>query len=156
MNPGRTPNPNIIKASEIDLLFDVCGEKSLISIKKDQLIFSEGSKPDGLYFLQKGSIRIFRKAEGRESTLAIAGKGTYFGLGSLMRSKNHTCSAVALKDSTVCFIAGKEFMRLTAKYPEVAHQLLVKLCHMLDKTGDKVIFKTNQKVSQQKSSSSSS
>ena len=137
----RVQNPNIIKTSEIDLFFNLSKEKSLIIFKKDEIIFRENTKPSGVYYLQSGSIKLYKTDTDKEQTIVIASKGDYFGLGSIMRNKNHTCTAIALENSKIYFMPGNEFLMLTAKFPEVAHQLLVKLCNLLDKKDHIVISK---------------
>jgi len=132
MKASRKQNPYVFKASEIDALFEISEEKSVMKIKKGEVIFTLNTKPLGLYFVQSGKIKIFKTESDKEKELVIASKGDYFGLGSLMRNKKHTCTAVALVNSTLYFMPSKEFLKLSSNFPDISHLVLVKLCNLLD------------------------
>jgi CRP/FNR family transcriptional regulator, polysaccharide utilization system transcription regulator len=144
MKKGLSKNP-LLGTSEIDELFELSEEKNLLTIKKDQVLFHENMKPAGVYYLKEGSIRIFSTdAKGKEHIIGITSPGHYIGLGSLLRNKKNPGTGVAIEDSVVCFIPKKEFFKLTSRYPQLSHRLLVKFCYQLDKAEDKLISLSNK------------
>lgn len=147
MRQENAHNPNIIKASEIDLLFRLSRQKSVVNFKKGDIVFREKTKPNGVYYLKEGEIRVFRTGAGNhEKELGTADPGYYLGLNSLMRNKNHVGTAVAVEDSVVYHIPRAEFLKLTEKFPQISHQLLVKLCSLLDKAEENLAAICNNAV----------
>jgi CRP/FNR family transcriptional regulator, polysaccharide utilization system transcription regulator len=143
-NKDITNNP-LLGTSEMDELFRLSGDKSTLLFHKGDILFSENTSPSGVYFLKEGTVRVYNSdTNGNEQTLGIIAAGHYIDLGSLIRNKKHIGSAVALEDSTVCFIPKAEFFSLTAKYPGISHQLLVKFCYQLDKAEDKLVSLSNK------------
>lgn len=81
--------------------------------KKDQIIFSEGKHPAGLYWINKGKVKISKKGrEGREHIIRFAKDGGIIGYRALISGEKYTASAVALENSRICFIDSDAFFKL--------------------------------------------
>src|SRR5882724_12483360 len=52
--------------------------------RKKQVIFSQGSRADAVFYLEKGKVKLtVLSARGKEAVVAILGSGDFFGEGSL-------------------------------------------------------------------------
>ncbi|GGB55784.1 cyclic nucleotide-binding domain-containing protein [Virgibacillus dakarensis] len=70
------------------------------SVKKGEMIFTEGSRADYLYFIQKGEIRLFKDlGENKEITVFIRGEQDCFGEIGIFSGKKYSNTAKATKDS---------------------------------------------------------
>jgi CRP-like cAMP-binding protein len=73
--------------------------------KKGEIIFKEGDKPAGLIWLSEGKVKIFKEGVGgREQIVRMAKPVGFIGYRALFAEENHTCTAVAIEDSTICTI----------------------------------------------------
>jgi CRP/FNR family transcriptional regulator, polysaccharide utilization system transcription regulator len=120
-------------------LIDLSERKSCISYKKGQTIFTSGTRPNGIYCLNKGKIKIYKTgAYGKEQIIRFALPGEFFGLRSVMCDKNYTSAAVTIEDSIVCFINKQDFNELLNKYPHITTSIITSLSEMLEDANNKV------------------
>lgn len=88
------------------------------SFKKDQRIITEGDKVTGVYFINKGMVKVvslFDKTN--ERILRLASKGSLVGHRGLY-SKNYPISAIALSDTELTFIPMDIFIILIKTNPD--------------------------------------
>ncbi len=72
-------------------------------IKKNGIIFKEGEKPAGLICLAVGKVKVFKEGVGgREQIVRMAKPVGFIGYRALFADENHTTTAVALEDSSIC------------------------------------------------------
>jgi CRP-like cAMP-binding protein len=91
-------------------LADICISKSL---KKNELLFSEGDAGQSLYILVTGSIRIFKSApNGRDTIIKVAQPGELFAEVVLFERETYPATAAALKTSTVYVLPKRRFHAL--------------------------------------------
>jgi CRP-like cAMP-binding protein len=91
-------------------LASICISKSL---KKNELLFSEGDQGQSLYILVTGSIRIFKSAlNGRDTIIKVIGPGELFAEVILFEKETYPVSAAALKTSTVYVLPKRQFHTL--------------------------------------------
>ncbi len=79
-------------------------------INKGELIFKEGEKVTGIYFIYTGSVKVHKKWEDKELIVRFAGKGDIVGHRGLGNDNNFPVSATALEPSAICFIPLDFFM----------------------------------------------
>jgi CRP/FNR family transcriptional regulator, polysaccharide utilization system transcription regulator len=114
-------------------------KKSCLSYKKNQPIFTAGTRPNGIYCLNSGKLKIFKTgAYGKEQIIRFALPGELFGIRSLMSDKNYTSTAVTIEDSVVCFISKQDFMELLIKYPQITASIISSLSEMLEESNNKI------------------
>lgn len=70
-----------------------------------EVIFYEGDKPDGVYSIRYGTVKITEERNHREFLLANLGSGTVFGEMALIDGKPRSATATALSE-VECFIMG--------------------------------------------------
>ncbi len=92
--------------------------------KKGMIIYSPEEKEEFLYFLKKGSVRLYKVDDsGKEITFAVLGAGDIFGGISPYERKTYGEFAVALEDSFLCLINRQTFFNRMSKNPTVMLKL---------------------------------
>lgn len=90
-----------------------------------QRILMEGSSAKGIYFIEKGQVKIYKSdSRGQEFILRFARPGDVIGFSASDATNEYLASALAIIDTTVCFLDYKSFMELTEHFPELAIELL--------------------------------
>ena len=85
------------------------GRRKMAFIKGES-IFTEGSKPSGVFCLKKGKIKVHKTGgHKREQILRFAREGQLLGTRALIRNEYFTSSATAIENSVLCFIPKQEF-----------------------------------------------
>jgi len=114
----RVPFFAVLSVEELKALTYHCVPRRLA---KGELLVSEGDPCDGLFVIQSGAIKVFKMAEnGREQVLVIERAGSTVGELSIFDGGNFPASAVAVEDSTLLFLAKREFLDLCRRNSEVA------------------------------------
>jgi CRP-like cAMP-binding protein len=58
--------------------------KTILNYRKNQIVFSQGSVADAVFYIQQGNIKLIVVSEhGKEAVVAILGPGHFFGEGCL-------------------------------------------------------------------------
>lgn len=74
-------------------------------VKKGELIFREGEKVAGVYFVTQGTFKVHKRwGEDKELIVRFAKEGSIIGHRGLGTNLNYPVSATALEPATVCFI----------------------------------------------------
>jgi len=83
--------------------------------KKGELIFKEGEKVKGIFFIYKGTIKVHKKwGSEKELIVRIAKDGDIVGHRGLGSNTHYPVSGTALEPATVCFI-DLDFFQATLK-----------------------------------------
>jgi CRP-like cAMP-binding protein/CheY-like chemotaxis protein len=113
-----------------DILRRFVEERNVNYYKKRQRIFSENNHSLCLYYLQKGSVKIFKTSDGgKELILKILNEGEFFGYVALLEETFYKEYADALEDCEIVAILKNEFYEIMHSYPKVA-QIFMKLLAM--------------------------
>ncbi|MDB5005543.1 MAG: response regulator [Mucilaginibacter sp.] len=100
-------------------------ERKVRQFKKNQVIYYEGDKGNGLYLLINGSVKTIKLAEdGRELMTGIYGPDTYLGIHAMLANEDYTDTATALEDSLLCLIPKDQLEQLLNMYPVVAREFI--------------------------------
>jgi CRP/FNR family transcriptional regulator, cyclic AMP receptor protein len=92
-----------------------------VSFNKEDVIFSQGDSTDGLYFVQKGKVKLSVVSEaGKEATLGIMSEDDFFGEGGLAGQLSRMASATAMSDCSLLHIEKKAMMRALAMEPKLS------------------------------------
>jgi CRP-like cAMP-binding protein len=104
----------------------VAVRKTTRLIKKGQLVFREGEAVNGIFFLNSGSVKVYKKwGMDKELILRFAVAGDILGHRGLGGEAVYPISATALEDCRVCFITNA-FLETTLK---ANHDLTYELMH---------------------------
>ncbi|MFH1297628.1 MAG: Crp/Fnr family transcriptional regulator [Bacteroidota bacterium] len=122
-------------------------QKVVRQYKKGFKIFFEGNKPNGVYCVKSGHIKLFKHGSyGREHITRLAFPGEFIGLKALLTGTTYSVSAQALEDSVLCFIGKTEFFQLTLRYPEFSSALIAYLSKQLVDAEEKMISLAHRPV----------
>lgn len=125
---GWLPLPKQIttvpKRSEFDpvaFLSSVGAGRQMLSFQKKDAIFAQGDSTDGLFFIQKGKVRLSVVSErGKEATLAILGERDFFGESGLAGQLLRMSSATAITDCILLHIEKKAMMLAMSLEPKLS------------------------------------
>jgi CRP-like cAMP-binding protein/CheY-like chemotaxis protein len=113
------------KAESFDALIKLTGDRKCKTYKKKEIIFSEGSHPGGVYFINKGKIKTFKTNEdGKEYITGLYKEGDFIGYLAVLEDSNFTESAAALEESEVCLIQRQDFLSLLYSNREVSNKFI--------------------------------
>ena len=88
-------------------------------------IFSQGAAHTGIFLVERGCVRVFYSSpSGREITLAYWNPGNFVGGPDVFGGGRHTWSGVAVKDTTVFSLPGRELRQLCLEIPTLAVGLI--------------------------------
>ena len=91
------------------------------SYKKGEIIFKEGDKPSGLIWLSEGKVKIFKEGVGgRGQIIRMAKPVGFIGYRALFAEEHHTCTAVAIEESTICTLERDTIYKMLRTNAELA------------------------------------
>ena len=98
------------------------------NFKKGEIIFKENALSSNIIYLQKGLVKLTKEGIQRTQILNIRKAPCYLGLPTTMGDKINHYSAIAMEDSTACFVDISVFRRLLNKNPDFSYDIIVELC----------------------------
>jgi CRP-like cAMP-binding protein/ActR/RegA family two-component response regulator len=118
-------NSFIREAKGIDSLKKLSEENDVRTYRRKDEIFREGHYAKGLYFINKGKVKVCHaNDQGKELITSLHGEGEFFGLLSLLKDEPYTHSAIALEESEIYMIPKEDFFALIYKSAEVARKFI--------------------------------
>ncbi len=113
-------------------LAKIASVSSILGFDRGQIIFHEGDKGNGLYMVEKGTVKVFKLSfEGKEQILHIYGPGHTFGEVPVFEGKNFPASAMAIEKSSILFLPRGKFVSLITSTPGLGMNLLADLSRRL-------------------------
>ena len=95
--------------------------REMVSFQKKNTIFAQGDSTDGLFFIQKGKVRLSVVSEaGKEATLGILSEGDFFGEGGLAGQLLRMSSATAMTDCVLLHVEKKAMMLAMSLEPKLS------------------------------------
>ena len=126
---NRDLNHFINETKAVEALKTLTIDREVRSFLKKTEIYTEGSNPRNVYFIQKGKVKIYKTNEdGKELILNILGEnGTsqehredFFGHMAILSGGHHTESAMALEDCELIVLPKEDFQSLLNSSREVS------------------------------------
>ena len=100
-----------------------------IKFSRQQVIFYEKETAEGLYFITKGSIKIFvRKKDGREEILRVVAAPAVIGYKHLLSATKFMTTAIALEQVEVKMVPREMFLYLVKNNSDLMETFLTLLC----------------------------
>jgi len=113
-------------------LCNLSDNKNLISHKKGQMLFYEGTKPLGVFCVSNGIVKVFKTASnGKEQIIRLAQKGDFLGYTSLLGEDSYSNSAMIVEDAKICFIPKETFLNILAEDNNFHKRLTKSVCQSL-------------------------
>ena len=102
--------------------------KRILTLRKNQVVFSQGEPADALYYIQRGKVKLVVVSfAGKEATLSVMGKGEFFGLGSLQQRSLRLATATTLEPSVIVRIERDIMQRELHSHPRLSEVLMTQL-----------------------------
>lgn len=128
-----------------DTLEEISQLKTCVTFRKGQVIMHEGARPQGVYCVHKGKIKLYTLGtEGKEQIIRFVTKGDLIGYRSILSDEPISASATALEDTFACYIPKSSFFKVIEDNPKFSLNLLHLSCHELGEAG-KMITSLAQK-----------
>lgn len=110
-----------------DILFQRFGQY----FQAGDVIFREGEQGNEMYIMQKGKVRISRKAGQVEKTLSVLTDNEFFGEMSLLNDKKRSATATVLEPSKILVINRQSFENLIRHNTGFALRMISRLSERL-------------------------
>lgn len=109
--------------------------------KKNQVVFTEGASPKGVYCINEGKVKIFVLGdEGKEQIIHIAKRGEMIGFRSMFSEDLYRVSATTLEDCAICFTHKEDFLNMIETNPVLRNAIMKEFSKELS---DRALFITN-------------
>lgn len=96
-----------------DALKTFADDRSTNTFKKKQVIYSEGSHPYRLYYIQRGKVKSYKtNDDGKELVTGLYSEGDFFGFIAMLEGTTYKESAEALEEVEVAIIPREDFDNL--------------------------------------------
>lgn len=115
-------------------------ERKYRQFKKNQVIYYEGDKGNGLYLILSGRVKTIKLAEdGRELMTGIYVADNYLGIHAMLANEAYSDTATALEDSSLCLIPKDLLEPLLNLYPDVAREFIKLLASDIREKEDQLL-----------------
>jgi CRP-like cAMP-binding protein len=113
----KAPICNFFQDAELKKTYSAAKK---LTLKKDQVLFSESSSQETLYIILSGKMEVYKK----QKQIAIRETGDFLGEMALLESKPRSASVRAFTDASVLEIDKKTFFDFFAPNPKVVWEIL--------------------------------
>ncbi len=118
-------NNLIAKNNGLTELKKIILERKSRQFKKNQVIYYDGDKGNGLHLIISGRVKTIKLAEdGRELMTGLYTADEYLGINSVLSNELYTDTATALEDTTLCLIPKEQLENLLNHYPDVGREFI--------------------------------
>lgn len=94
------------------------GGRSIRKYRKDEIVFSQGSPADAVFYIQSGKVKITVVSEqGKEAVVALPGPDEFLGEGCLNGQQRRLATATALTECTIMRVEKAEMLRVLREEP---------------------------------------
>jgi CRP/FNR family transcriptional regulator, cyclic AMP receptor protein len=108
-----------------EALEKLAADRSVNKFKKKQIIYSEGSNPLRLFYLQKGKVKTYKtNYDGKELVVNLYKEGDFFGFLSLLDSTVYKETAEAIEECEIAMIPKEEFEQLVNNNREIMQKFI--------------------------------
>ncbi|MEM6377599.1 MAG: response regulator [Bacteroidota bacterium] len=130
----------INEARGYDALKKLSDDRKVKTYKKRDLVFEEGDYPRYLFFVNSGTIKLFKTNEhGKEYIINICKPGDFFGYVDLIKNDQHNESAAALENTEISLIPKEDFLKLLHGNRDVTSQLIKMLAKNVTNHEDQLL-----------------
>jgi CRP-like cAMP-binding protein len=134
-----------LKKSPLYKIISESAEKKILTFHKDDYLFHENEDSDGVYFVITGKVKIIKnEKQPAQTILYLVKPGDVLGIHAVINEHKYTNTAVALVNTSVCFVPAEEF-RFLINYNNM-HKLSVMqlLCSNIDIIESKITSRTEK------------
>jgi CRP/FNR family transcriptional regulator, cyclic AMP receptor protein len=116
---------------------ELCDLIETLDCPAHQVLFHAGDVGDAMYLIERGKVRICVQAkDGNEVTLAMLGRGDFFGEMALLDGERRSADAVVAEDARLALLSREHFLSFMRSSPDVALEMLTALANRLRHTDE--------------------
>ena len=123
-----------------------CKKRISNDYRKGNIIFYEGNRPFGMYFLCSGRVKIIKTGSGLQSSIPrVIEAPALLGDRAFLAGESYLGTGEALEDCRICFVDGAYFEKHFLELPQVCRALLRRLAEELGHAEEQLLdfgFKT--------------
>lgn len=120
---------SIFQDVDTSVLNEIAAVLKPVSVKSDEVIFTEGEKSDGMFLVEYGCVQLH--SDGVE--YSIVSSGNFFGEQSLILGDNFPVSASAITDTQLYFLDKSSFDSAVSKEQNLLKAIILRLVERLKK-----------------------
>ncbi|MBN7815625.1 Crp/Fnr family transcriptional regulator [Algoriphagus pacificus] len=125
----------------------ISDHKNLISHRKGQILYYEGTNPLGIFCINSGVVKVYKTASnGKEQILHLAQKGDFLGYSALLGEENYSNSAMIVEDAKICFIPKEAFLNTLFNNTPFFKRITKALSHELGVMEEKLTDATQKSI----------
>jgi CRP/FNR family cyclic AMP-dependent transcriptional regulator len=99
--------------------------KTVATYSKNQRIFSQGDPADSVFYLQKGTVKVFVvSTQGKEAVVALHGSGDFFGEGCLTGQELRLATVSAITDCVITRLDKASITRVLHDEPRFSEMFM--------------------------------
>ncbi|NMH88761.1 Crp/Fnr family transcriptional regulator [Flavivirga algicola] len=118
---------------------DFIGKKNNIKCKKGQQFIIEGAPVNGLFFILKGTVKVFRTGiNGREQIVRFAKEGEIIGHRGFGTEEYYSIGAIALQDTILCYFSKNDLQEVLLANPKFTYDMMLFYANELNRSESKV------------------
>lgn len=112
-------------AKSFDVIAKLAEDKKIKILKKKETIYTEGSYPSNVFFLQKGKVKAYKSnGSGKDYITDLYKEGDFFGYLDLLQGEPYQETAIALEEAEVSMIPKDDFFNLLQGNREVSSKFI--------------------------------
>ncbi len=120
-------------------VFNFSDKKTEIKCKKGQQFIIEGAPVNGLFFVLKGKVKVYRTGiNGREQIVRFANEGEIIGHRGFGTEEYYSIGAIALEDTILCYFSKNILQEALKKEPSFTYDLMLFYADELNRSEAKV------------------
>ena len=113
--------------------------KNTLKTKKGQQFIIEGAPVNGLFFILKGTVKVFRTGiNGREQIVRFAKKGEIIGHRGFGTEEYYSIGAIALQDVVLCYFSKDDLQEALLENPKFSYDMMLFYANELNRSESKV------------------
>jgi CRP/FNR family transcriptional regulator len=133
-----------LATADLKQLVSICTEQS---VRRGQLLFSEGKMASGFYLIAEGQIKIFKcNLEGKEKILHISGPGESFAEVPVFHGTPYPASAMALQPSQLLCFPRDTFIAMITNNPQLSLKMMANFAMKLRRFSSQIESLTLREV----------
>jgi CRP-like cAMP-binding protein len=121
--------------------------KQVITIGKGKFLFEEGETPKGVYFIEKGTAKLYKLGfNKKEQILRFCKEGDLLGYRSLLCNEQFKASAESMSAMEITFLPADIFHDLLMSDPKLSYAMLQKIAYELGESSNTITFLAQKTV----------
>tara|TARA_R110002126_G_scaffold291780_1_gene457913 strand:- start:1549 stop:2301 length:753 start_codon:yes stop_codon:yes gene_type:complete len=118
---------------------DFVEHKKNLKCKKGQQFIIEGAPVNGLFFILKGTVKVFRTGiHGREQIVRFAKEGEIIGHRGFGTEEYYSIGAIALQDVVLCYFSKDDLQEALLENPKFGYDMMLFYANELNRSENKV------------------